>query len=62
MSWCLACGWEFDFLATQCGFGVRVDEDELLTVFWREGEQTTRTVNELLSNFEFTQTDSCIIR
>ena len=61
MAWCLACGWEFDFLATRCPFGIRTGLDETLAVFWREGQPLNDTVPELLKNLEFEPSRSCII-
>jgi len=59
MSWCLACGWEFDFLATKRRFGVRVERNNELSVFWDERETLTPTTPELLKNLEFVATNNC---
>jgi hypothetical protein len=38
MSWCLACGWNFDFVADGYRYGVSGDDDEFVDVFWEAGE------------------------
>jgi hypothetical protein len=58
MSWCIACGWEFDFLARAPHFAIRTDNDEQIAICWPEGVQLKPTTPVLLGNLEFSPSES----
>ena len=52
MSWCLACGWNFDFVAEDCRYGVSGDDDEFVDVFGEKGEIMKPAVPKILEAWE----------
>lgn len=53
MSWSLACGWQWDFIADDHDYIVSAGSDETVSVVWNSGMTLTRKMTELLSNMKF---------